>query len=104
VEWFGCVLAFQIWGEDLENRSCNDAARRGADLINRPKGDADNVDFAARLRKKTKLPLKVIAAKMHLESSKASKRQLHNQERPSSELTMTKCGCSASRRTGADEL
>jgi hypothetical protein len=54
--------------------------RRGwteADLAARRKSDPDKLAIAARLRKQTMLPIKSIAARVHLGTSKSANARLH---------------------------
>jgi len=48
-----------------------------ADLAARRKGDPEKMTIAARLRKETTLPVKAIAARVHLGSSKSAHARLH---------------------------
>jgi len=70
--------AERIVTQELERRGWKEA-----DLINRPKSDADKLEIAARLRRETTLSLKLIAARLHLGSSKAANTKLHNHMRQS---------------------
>ena len=51
---------------------------REGDLEERRKNDPDKLEIAARLRRKTTLSVKDIAARMHLGTSKGANRNLHN--------------------------
>ena len=58
--------------------------RRGwqeQDLVMRRKNDPEKLEIGARLRRETTLPLKAIAARMHLGSSKSANTKLHKHMR-----------------------
>jgi hypothetical protein len=64
--------AERIIAEELERQGWQEV-----DLLARRKSDAVKLEIAARLRRETTLSTKVIAARMHLGSSKAANRSLH---------------------------
>lgn len=61
-----------IVGEELKRRGWVEE-----DLEQRPKGDWDKLEIAARLRRETTLTIKAIAARVGLGSSKAANAKLH---------------------------
>jgi len=64
--------AEQIIAEELQRRGWQEA-----DLRTRRKSDPLKLEIAARLRRETTLSLKAIAARVHLGTSKAANRSLH---------------------------
>jgi hypothetical protein len=64
--------AERITAEELQGQTWQEA-----DLLARRKSDAVTLEMAARLRRETTLSIKLIAARMHLGSSKAANRSLH---------------------------
>lgn len=50
---------------------------QGTDLLSRPKSDAAKLVIATRLRRETTLPIKAIAARLHLGTSKSANIRLH---------------------------
>ena len=54
-----------------------------ADLATRRKNDPIKLEIAARLRRETTLPLKAIAQRVHLGTSKTANAKLHNHMRAS---------------------
>jgi hypothetical protein len=65
--------AERIMAEELQRHGWQEA-----DLLSRRKSDAVKLELAARLRRETTLSTKAIAARVHLGSSKAANRSLHN--------------------------
>jgi len=65
--------AERLIAEELQRQGWQEA-----DLLARRKNDAVKLAIAARLRRETTLSTKVIAARMHLGSSKAANRSLHS--------------------------
>ena len=63
----------RIIAEELQRQGWQEA-----DLLVRRKNDAVKLKIAARLRRETTLSTKAIAERMHLGSSKAANRSLHN--------------------------
>ena len=57
--------------------SCQKAGWQEGDLTERRKSDPAKLAIAARLRKETTLPIKGIAARMHLGTSKSANVRLH---------------------------
>src|SRR5207245_1086133 len=53
-----------------------------SELADRPKSDPAKLAIAARLRKETTLPLKEIAARVHLGTSKSANTRLHHWMKP----------------------
>jgi hypothetical protein len=53
------------------------------DLLTRRKNDPAKLEIGARLRRETTLPLKAIAARVHLGTSKSANTKLHNHMRGS---------------------
>ncbi len=54
---------------------------REEDLLVRRRNDPAKLEIAARLRRETTLPIKAIAARVHLGTSKAANMKLHNHMR-----------------------
>ena len=50
---------------------------RDTDLLSRPKSDPAKLGIAIRLRRETTLPIKAIAARLHLGASKSANIRLH---------------------------
>ena len=65
--------AERIMAQELQRQGWQEA-----DLLVRPKNDAVKLEIAARLRRETTLSTKAIAGRVHLGSSKAANRSLHN--------------------------
>lgn len=65
--------AERITGEELQEQTLQEA-----DLLDRRKNDAVKLEIAARLRRETTLSTKLIAARMHLGSSKPANRSSHS--------------------------
>ena len=70
------VKAERIIAEELRRHGWQEA-----DLAKRRKNDPDKLEIGARLRRETTLSTKAIAARVHLGSSKAANRSLHNHMR-----------------------
>jgi hypothetical protein len=68
--------AERIMAEELERRGWQEA-----ELLRRRKHDPDKLERGARLRRETTLPLKAIASRVHLGSSKAANAKLHRHRR-----------------------
>ena len=68
--------AERIITEELRRQGCEEA-----ELLTRPKSDATKLEIAARLRRETTLPIKTIAARLRLGSSKAANRSVHSHMR-----------------------
>ena len=64
--------AERIIGEELQRRGWQET-----DLATRRKNDPAKLEIAARLRRETTLPIKAIAARVHLGSSKSANAKLH---------------------------
>ena len=64
--------AQRIVAEELERRGWQEA-----ELVRRRKSDPDKLAIAARLRRETTLPLKAIAERVHLGTSKTANVKLH---------------------------
>jgi putative transposase len=71
--------AERIISEELRRRDWKEP-----DLVMRRKNDPDKLEIAARLRRETTLPVKAIAARIHLGTSKNANAILHKHMRSSS--------------------